>query len=240
MRFWKMLLAPLVLLMSQQVAAKTYPALHLVELFTSQGCSSCPPADDWLHSLASHPDQFKSFVTVEFHVDYWDYLGWKDQFSQSIFSKRQRQYAREKQLPSVATPTVVLNGGPYQQWRKKTQLELTPPALAGIDLVKKNGFVEVKWQPPAGLKDSIRVWFAPLSGRQTAKISKGENAGRTLRHHHAALALMAGSMSFDQKSKRYRGRVALPTTRDPRTKAFALWLSPTNSLKPIVATGGRY
>ena len=78
----------------------------VVELFTSQGCSSCPPADKMLHALAERDD----VIALALHVDYWDYIGWKDVFAQAKFSKRQREYAVVGGRRSVYTPQMVVNG----------------------------------------------------------------------------------------------------------------------------------
>ncbi len=87
---------------------------NLIELYTSEGCSSCPPADRWLSTLKEHPALWQRLVPIAFHVDYWDYIGWKDRFSQSEFSARQRQYVKENALPTVYTPGIMSNG---KEWR---------------------------------------------------------------------------------------------------------------------------
>src|SRR4051812_18118930 len=92
MRFFLSLVAAALLLSTSGVAfAKEFRATEptqLIELFTSEGCSSCPPADEWLHDLGKQPGLWTDFVPVAFHVDYWDYLGWKDIFSTPEFSER--------------------------------------------------------------------------------------------------------------------------------------------------------
>src|SRR5271156_4139860 len=87
---------------------------HLLELFSSEGCSSCPPADAWLASLRGSSDLWKKFVPVEFHVDYWNRLGWTDRLSKSVFTERQQSYAREWANSNVYTPGFVLDG---LEWR---------------------------------------------------------------------------------------------------------------------------
>jgi len=76
----------------------------LVELYTSQGCSSCPPADEWLNTLKDKPGLWSKFVPVAFHVDYWDYLGWKDSFSKKEYSSRQRLHRKQGNVKVVYTP----------------------------------------------------------------------------------------------------------------------------------------
>ena len=87
---------------------------NLIELYTSEGCSSCPPADQWLSRLKVHPQLWHQLVPIAFHVDYWDYIGWQDRFARPEFSERQRLYARQNNLSTVYTPALVLNG---TEWR---------------------------------------------------------------------------------------------------------------------------
>ena len=84
--------------------------VSLLELYTSEGCSSCPPADRWLSDLKNHHQLWKNVVPVAFHVDYWDYIGWQDRFADGRYSQRQRDFAREQSLTTVYTPGFILNG----------------------------------------------------------------------------------------------------------------------------------
>src|SRR5581483_3259392 len=86
----------------------------LIELFSSEGCSSCPPAEEWLSGLQTSNGLWKEFVPVSFHVDYWDYLGWKDKWASPEFTRRQRSYASLFNSDSVYTPEFVLNG---REWK---------------------------------------------------------------------------------------------------------------------------
>src|ERR1700751_3091725 len=83
---------------------------HLIELFTSQGCSSCPPAEAWLSRLKNEPRLWKDFVPVAFHVDYWDRLGWRDPFAAKEWTTRQYQYSVNWKSEGVYTPGFVLDG----------------------------------------------------------------------------------------------------------------------------------
>src|ERR1700758_4469967 len=88
----------------------------LIELFTSEGCSSCPPAEKWLSQLKSNPDLWKKTVPVAFHVDYWDRLGWRDRFARPEFTLRQQHYAVGWRIGSVYTPNFVVNGREWKGW----------------------------------------------------------------------------------------------------------------------------
>ena len=96
---------------------------HLIELFTSQGCSSCPPAEGWLSKLKSEPGLWKNFVPLAFHVDYWDRLGWRDPFAAKEWTARQYQYSTNWKSESVYTPGFVLDG---REWMERN----VPPQSA--------------------------------------------------------------------------------------------------------------
>jgi len=86
------------------------PGPRVIELYTSEGCSSCPPADRWLAALASQPQLWARYVPLAFHVDYWDALGWPDRFASRRHTARQRAYARNGRLSQVYTPAFVVGG----------------------------------------------------------------------------------------------------------------------------------
>jgi hypothetical protein len=90
----------------------------LLELYTSEGCSSCPPADRWLSTLKDDPGLWKEIIPVAFHVDYWDYLGWKDAFSKAEYTQRQRNYARWNNLRTIYTPGFLQNGKELRGWNR--------------------------------------------------------------------------------------------------------------------------
>src|SRR5690242_2519357 len=103
----------------------------LLELYTSEGCSSCPPAETWLSRLKESPGLWKDFVPIAFHVDYWDYLGWRDSWSTKAFTDRQHAYARTWRNGSVYTPGFVLNGKEWRTW-SRSQSVPTSTAQPGI------------------------------------------------------------------------------------------------------------
>ena len=82
----------------------------MVELFTSEGCNSCPPAEAFLNDFQTHPDLWRRYVPIAFHVDYWDYLGWTDRYADPRHAARQRQYARQGGVRTVYTPAFIVNG----------------------------------------------------------------------------------------------------------------------------------
>jgi hypothetical protein len=99
--------------------------VSLLELYTSEGCSSCPPADSWLSELETAGYRRDHVVPLALHVDYWDYIGWKDRFARAEFTARQRQAASKESLGFVYTPQVMLNGRDFRRWQSPARLKQT-------------------------------------------------------------------------------------------------------------------
>jgi len=104
----------------------------LLELYTSEGCSSCPPAETWLSGLKESSRLWKDFVPVAFHVDYWDYLGWRDPWAQRGFSDRQRAYAASWHSENIYTPGFVLNGKEWSDSSGRNSALKSSAAKAGV------------------------------------------------------------------------------------------------------------
>ncbi|HEX6017077.1 MAG TPA: DUF1223 domain-containing protein [Burkholderiaceae bacterium] len=148
----------------------------VVELYTSEGCSSCPPADRWLSTLRDAP----GVIAVAFHVDYWDGLGWKDRFASPRYSQRQARLQVADGVRSPYTPQVRVNG---RDWRRWPQL---PPAAARstvrLALHRAGDGVFVEAQDPAGAP--LTLWWAALEDGHVSDVRAGENGGVRLRHDH--------------------------------------------------------
>jgi len=163
----------------------------VVELFTSQGCSSCPPADKLLDKLAAqYQANGQVFIPLSFHVDYWDRLGWKDPFSQHIFSERQTAYSGQMHLESVYTPQAVINGVWETVGSKASQLQQF--IQKGFEQ-KSNAVLEIETVIPEGLdlkiayrfkNDGLAIvlHFAIVQNKATTEVKAGENDGQTLQN----------------------------------------------------------
>ncbi|MEE8505172.1 MAG: DUF1223 domain-containing protein, partial [Kiloniellales bacterium] len=165
-----------------QDAPATRPAV-VVELFTSQGCSSCPPADALLGELAGRPD----VIALSLHVDYWDYIGWKDPFGSPMNTARQRRYVEELGLRYVYTPQMIIDGRINAVGSRRDEvldaIERAGRERAGFDI----RFVESgggKVVIPAGHapENGATVWLAVYDRSHETEIKRGENAGRKLRN----------------------------------------------------------
>jgi hypothetical protein len=175
-----------VLIASCALACASEPRA-LLELFTSQGCSSCPPADKLLGDLANDP----SLVALSVPIDYWDYLGWKDTLALPGHSVRQRAYARVRGDREVYTPQMIVNGEVHVVGsdraaidRAITQTDRNPAVMSANVLVSIGGNnLNVKVSPD---KERLggEVWLCPLSKAMPIAIGRGENSGRTVIYHN--------------------------------------------------------
>jgi hypothetical protein len=156
----------------------------VIELFTSQGCSSCPPADRLMGELAKDP----SLVTMSLPVDYWDYLGWKDTLAQHGHSNRERAYASTRGDGQVYTPQVVVNGLVHVLGSDKAAIEQAiaqtrsnaAPLTVPVTMTVADGTVTVTVPATAGAHNSGEVWLCPITGKAQVAVGRGENHGRTL------------------------------------------------------------
>jgi hypothetical protein len=154
----------------------------LVELFTSQGCSSCPPADALLAVLDRDPN----VLVLSEHVDYWNHLGWKDPYSSSLFSERQQRYARRYGLQGPYTPQMVVDGGAQFVGSDSRQARSTIAAAARtakqpVQLARDGSRVRVTVGPLETAKRA-ELWVALVMPEGAAEVARGENVGRRLRH----------------------------------------------------------
>ena len=179
-------------------AASPAQSVALVELYTSEGCSSCPPADRWLAGVA---DRDGRVVPLAFHVDYWNHLGWADPFSQARFSARQRQHAGLSGTGFVYTPQVVLQGRDFRGWGDEARFrELTreinrrpPGAKLNLDLSIAPGAVTVALSGTlrdAASNPAAQAFVALYEDGLRTAIAAGENAGRTLQHQRVVRVLL--------------------------------------------------
>ena len=151
----------------------------VVELFTSQGCSSCPPADEFLGELARRP----GIIALAYHVDYWDDLGWKDRFSIPVASQRQKGYVKRLSRAGAFTPQIVVSGDTSLVGSNRPEIERAikgdRDALA-MTLSKAGGNVLVQFTE--AWREPMEVYLVSYLAAATDKIERGENARRTLKH----------------------------------------------------------
>jgi hypothetical protein len=183
----------------------------LVELYTSEGCETCPPADHWLSSLFARGFRPEQVVPLALHVDYWDYIGWKDPYAKSEFSRRQHKLAQMRRATVVYTPQVVLQGRDFRRWGgdefNDTVARInSTPARARIRLSLQsmtkdaaNVGVVAELLDPAG-RAHAALYLAAYENKLASDVSAGENRGRRLEHDFVVREWV-GPIGFDHGPK---------------------------------------
>jgi hypothetical protein len=186
------LLGGAVLAPSTSLAASKNPPV-LIELFTSQGCSSCPAADKLAAELVKNPDT----LVVSFNVDYWDYLGWRDTLAKPEYSQRQYDYAKQRGDGSVYTPQMVVNGREHavgnsrSAVQKLTQKAGEQPLSLKLAMNKRDITVDI-----AGFKSDTEatLWLFAIESEVVQKIERGENAGKAITYINVVRNLVPAAM----------------------------------------------
>jgi hypothetical protein len=166
----------------------------VIELFTSQGCSSCPPADQLLTELAKERD----LVVLSLPVDYWDYLGWKDTLASPVYSSRQRAYAQRRGDGQVYTPQVVVDGLVHALGSSRSDIETATRTARGkegalsvpITLTETGSSITVNLGAGGSEAKSGSVWLCPVIKAQEVAIGRGENRGRSITYANVVRGLV--------------------------------------------------
>ena len=213
----------------------------LLELYTSEGCSSCPPAEAWLSRLKDSPRLWKDFVPVVFHVDYWDDLGWKDPFAAKVYTQRQQSYAEHWRSSSVYTPGFVLDGKEWRGWYKREELPQSSRTPVGVLTARSEDGRQwkIRFQPSTADGNlTCDIQAALLGFELGSKVKAGENRGRELQHDFVALSFVKVAATKDGKA--FQTVVSLnskPATSTARL-GLAAWVTPSRSWQPVQAVGG--
>lgn len=192
------------------------PPRAVIELFTSQGCSSCPPADSLLADLAKQPD----IVAISFPVNYWDYLGWKDTLAHTAFTKRQKAYAHARGDRQIFTPQMIVNGKKSCIGSDRAQVEKSIRAASegrgalpvDVSVTEENGKVAISVEETERTDQrEAELWLLPVLREQTVPIGRGENSGRTVTYVNVVRGLTrlgewrGGSARFEVPLETARG-----------------------------------
>lgn len=154
----------------------------VVELFTSQGCSSCPPADLLLSRIATN----ENVIALALHVDYWDYLGWKDEFAMPAFSDRQRLYARAWHERSVYTPQMVVQGVSYMVGSRADEIQRQimqaeeNAEVVSLSARNQGAGIQIEVAPIGGEPPEADIYLVRYTAGESVVIERGENAGKTI------------------------------------------------------------
>ena len=185
---------PISVLAGQCTAVSGPRTAALVELYTSEGCSSCPPADRWLSTLGARPGRL---VPLALHVDYWDYIGWKDRYAKGEFSSRQRKLTLLQRRALVYTPQVLLQGQEFRHWdgpafdaavasiNARAARASIGLQIAAVTADRMEVDVRAALGEPAD-KDAV-LYVAAYENKLSSDVSSGENQGRRLAHDYVVL-----------------------------------------------------
>ncbi|MCP5086199.1 MAG: DUF1223 domain-containing protein [Rhodobacteraceae bacterium] len=181
----KILASMTLALMGWASTVSAQSSVVVVELYTSQGCSSCPPADEILTDIADRDD----IIALGLHVDYWDYLGWKDKLAQHSFTERQARYnAIMKSRHRLVTPQMIFQGRDYVAGAKKREaleyIEMLSkmPEGAQLEIKKDGGSLRISLAPNAGSEQQADLHVVRYTEREEVAIKGGENRGKTIHY----------------------------------------------------------
>ncbi|MFM7507146.1 MAG: DUF1223 domain-containing protein [Rubrivivax sp.] len=189
----------------------------VVELYTSEGCSSCPPADRWLSTLRGRAD----VLPLAFHVTYWDRLGWPDRFAAKAHTERQHEIEQRAGSRQVYTPQVLADGQDWRRWPALPALRQWA-AAPGLSLQRQGDRVSALVAPQPQGAARLAGYWAVLEDGHASRVAKGENAGETLRHDHVVrlyqpVALWAATAGATMSLQVSRG-----VAEHPRRVAFVV------------------
>ena len=220
------------------VASSGKNHVQLVELFSSESCSSCPPADEWVSGLKDRSGLFTRFVPVVFHVDYWNHPDCKDEFSSNDMTRRQQRLAQTWSQPAVYTPGFIVDGKEWRGWRESTLPREERPSSIELKVFKEtDGNYSVQAEGlRSGTSYSIRI--AKLGLGIVSKIASGENSGKTLTHDFVVLDWKTKAVSDGKDSKvRFDAFATLDKKKTASKFAVVAWIEKTNSPAPLQAAG---
>ncbi len=180
----------------------------VVELFTSEGCSSCPPADRLLSSIVSDQNEDVEVLGLSFHVDYWDYIGWKDPYASSDYTLRQRAYGRKFNLNTIYTPQMIVNGkhqfvgSSRSEWYRALSLESgsTPQIELEVSILSKTG-AALSFTVQSKNSTNSQINVAIVEKNLAQDVKRGENRGRRLSHDNVVRSF--DTRSFDGKENKF-------------------------------------
>jgi hypothetical protein len=236
---------PLSIILSLSVATEAYAVpqtiasgperVSLVELYTSEGCSSCPPAEAWLSDRLGDSRLWKELVPVAFHVDYWDELGWRDPFDSPEYTNRQKRLGGAV----IYTPEFMVDGKEWSNWFNHWPLRLPdPPKVGVLNLAAEGRSVGIRFTPTAPTGAPLEAHVVLLAFGVDVPVGAGENQGVTLRHDFLVVSDAEGALQPGRDG--YAATLTLPRAVTTKATRYALagWVSLAGDPAPLQAAGG--
>ena len=203
----------------------------LLELYTSQGCSSCPPAERWLNEYIDEEDLWTRIVPLAFHVDYWDYIGWEDTYATPEHGERQREYARNGKARSVYTPGLFANGREWRGWTLRMHPRASSKQPGNLSVNIESDGVIARFDAAKAAPHELHI--AVLGFEIKTRVRRGENRNSTLAQEFVVLAhnMQAASNGYWD--------MPLPEVQIAAGRyGIAVWVSEPGKPTPLQATGG--
>ncbi|KHM49919.1 hypothetical protein PL71_05460 [Pseudoalteromonas distincta] len=221
----------------QVTISSTANPTTFLELYTSQGCSSCPPAERWISTFTDDEKLWTDLIPINFHVTYWDYLGWKDQFASAVFSKRQRTYKALGKSRIVATPGFMVNGKGWQGWFYKQAIPVAKARYSGnLKATINNSKINLEYDTvntEDNTNQNLIAHVALLGFGIETQIHSGENAGHKLKHDFVVIG-------YEQSDMQTKQQLSLTDLTMPRAKkisptkqALVFWVSKKGDPTPL-------
>lgn len=236
----------LTLLLSQSLAAQTLSQFSkqstdtrpiFIELFSSQGCSSCPPAEKWFSKFMSEDELWQDYFPISFHVTYWNYLGWRDPFSKRQYSQRQYDHLNNLNIRQVYTPGFVVNGNEWKGWfnRDFSQVSRSSGQRVGklkVTVVNKHlTAVFIPKQAKTNM-DDYQLKLALVGSGFSTSVLRGENRSKNLKQDFTVLSLQSLNAN---KNLTFAGKVKLSSPLSEQASKLALVIWVEYKGKPIQA-----
>lgn len=229
-----------VLLMSFVAQARTIAKndgkqVYALELYTSESCSSCPPADRHLSKMVQHPELWKRYVPLAFHVDYWNHLSWKDRFSSQKMTQRQSLISQTWGTQRIYTPGFVLNGKEVQAWNSTPLPSYQAQSPIEISVIEEPSKVLKASVQGLDPKKVYQVHLAVLGFGIQTKVTSGENKGENLVHDFVVMNWVEGKIDPSSKTATV---IELKPAPGSYKQAVVAWVEELNKPVPLQITGG--
>jgi hypothetical protein len=206
----------------------------LIELYTSEGCNSCPPAEEYLNSLKQHQNIWRVYIPVAFHVDYWDYLGWRDPYADAAHAKRQSWYAQQRNLRTVYTPAFVVNGKAWRPGWFNRELPKNDKPGGELKITINDKQLTASYTPVTSFAEKLTLNIAILGMDLVSHIEAGENTGRSARHEF----VVVGYKTINSDNGHWTTSLPALHYESARQYAIAVWVNRVNDPTPLQAVGG--
>ena len=211
--------------------------VSLLELYTSEGCSSCPPADRWLRALVDDDRLWQEVVPVALHVDYWDYIGWEDRFASPAYSRRQQDYVRQGAATQAYTPEFFVDGREWAGWFRNPELDLPGTAAGNLEASVDENEVSIRYQPTEDLDSAMVAVVAVLGMGLETEVKAGENRGRKLQHDFVVLGMQGSTLRRDGEV--HTASIPLPkVSAETEELSIAIWVKAKDGTEILQSTGG--